>query len=111
MRRALLVCLMLMLPLQWGWAAAAAICKHEASGPSHFGHHEHKHDQHSASAVQPDGTDTDCATCHGTGVPALMVGAALTLPALVSPPPATAPQRWVQRAPDNPLRPPLSVLA
>ncbi|MDB5828482.1 MAG: czcI [Variovorax sp.] len=45
MRRYLLVFLMLLLPLQSVWSAAATICAHEQTqaGERHFGHHEAHH--------------------------------------------------------------------
>jgi hypothetical protein len=44
-RRTGAILLLVCLPLQWGWALAAAYCKHEASTAlqAHFGHHEHSH--------------------------------------------------------------------
>lgn len=85
MRRLLIICLMLLLPTQWTWAAAAAVCAHEAGG-SHIGHHEHKHSHpgdltgepasatSGASAMPDPPTDaadpvkphSDCASCHVT---------------------------------------------
>ena len=81
MRRFLLIFMMVLLPLQWSWAAAASVCAHE-SGKSHFGHHEHKHGDDSASA-QGDGekgdgaslgAHPDCHVCHGAGAAALQLG-------------------------------------
>lgn len=78
MRRALLICLMLLLPAQWGWAAAAKTCLHESGAVSaHFGHHLHQHEV-SASSVdaanavadsgdaqgQPSADHADCGVCH-----------------------------------------------
>lgn len=71
MRRLVFIVLMLVLPLQWTWAAAASHCDHEEQG-AHFGHHEHKH------ACSDDGTadkagagqssaHADCQVCHGAG--------------------------------------------
>lgn len=41
MRRAFLICLMVLLPFQFSWSAAAATCMHEhLEGSSHWGHHE-----------------------------------------------------------------------
>lgn len=52
-RKAVAVFLMVFLPLQWGWALAAAYCKHEVSATSqaHFGHHEHSHGDANVSSV------------------------------------------------------------
>lgn len=111
MRRFVLICLLLTLPLQWGWAAAAAVCQHEADGAAHFGHHPHEHCADSAAAGKTGAADSDCATCHGPGVPALMAPVVLALQAFVSVPPEAPLLRFVQRAPDNPLRPPPADLA
>ena len=45
MRRWLFIFLLLVLPFQMVWAAAAPYCAHEVnpSAKKHFGHHEHKH--------------------------------------------------------------------
>lgn len=72
MRRFILVFMMLLLPLQWSWAAAASVCGHE-SGNAHFGHHEHQHagDVQAGDAqdlaAEPPGEHPDCHSCHGVG--------------------------------------------
>ena len=53
MRRCFLVFMMVLLPFQWSWAAAAAVCEHEAGKSRHFGHHAHVHaDAQQAGPVQ-----------------------------------------------------------
>ncbi|MBB3178002.1 hypothetical protein FHW64_002413 [Variovorax sp. Sphag1AA] len=86
MRRFIVIFMMLLLPLQWGWAAAASVCEHEAGG-AHFGHHEHKHTGAGKATADksevPPATDLpgyhpDCHSCHGMGaacVPASPAGA------------------------------------
>lgn len=73
MRRLLLICLMLFLPLQWSWAAAAGIFQHgSASTTSQFGQHDHEHHAHEHPAVaEGDGgqdalgaVHVDCSVCH-----------------------------------------------
>ncbi|MBV8156545.1 MAG: cobalt-zinc-cadmium resistance protein [Dyella sp.] len=78
MRRLLLVFLVVLLPLQFAWAGAAAYCSHEQVDAQqgstwHFGHHTHEHkadDGHDGgaksakSAKLPDG---DCNACHFPG--------------------------------------------
>ena len=73
-RKAVLVFLFLILPVQFGWAVAAGYCQHERGGSlGHFGHHEHQHQgkaspsaddtaKHSKIGIQAD--DPDCAFCH-----------------------------------------------
>lgn len=90
-RLALLVYLLVVLPFQMVWAAAAPVCGHETElgAKKHFGHHEHKH-QSTASAsgtsdASPDqdtdrlGTShPDCESCHlGTSVAATLQPLAL----------------------------------
>ena len=72
--------MLVLLPLQFSWAAVAAYCGHETGQHAeHLGHHEHRHadqakadqakaDQDSAPADQkaPAGFDFDCGHCHGT---------------------------------------------
>jgi hypothetical protein len=71
MRRWIALVLLLLLPLQGAWAAAAAYCSHEAqpAASAHLGHHEHAHAAGDSAPPQPDGTaidHPDCAGCHGT---------------------------------------------
>ena len=79
MRRLLLICLLVMLPFQFVWGAAAGYCQHEESAKrSHLGHHAHKHQDNNSQDgglevsehATPDkkasagAEDADCATCH-----------------------------------------------
>ncbi|MBU0601652.1 MAG: hypothetical protein KKD25_04520 [Gammaproteobacteria bacterium] len=44
MRRWLSILLLVFLPFQFTWAAAAGYCQHETGAAAqHFGHHDHKH--------------------------------------------------------------------
>lgn len=76
MRRWLTLMLLVFLPLQFSWSAAAAYCQHESAGAArHFGHHPH---DHAAEAAKDAGAkdeahkahkggqpcDSDCAYCH-----------------------------------------------
>ena len=84
MQRIVLILLLLLLPVQWTWAVAASVCRHESSvHANHFGHHEHRHDHQAGTIPSIDATDdvqsqsdsgvhADCATCH-TAVPGLMM--------------------------------------
>jgi hypothetical protein len=67
MKKYLLILLMLMLPVQYAWSAAAVYCQHEQGAPSHFGHHAHQHkvkadDKGAHGKVQS--ADSDCEYCH-----------------------------------------------
>lgn len=75
MRRLLAILLLVLLPLQFTWAAAAAYCQHETGVvASHLGHHEHVHsaaEGKSSIAKLADakqdanfGVDDDCGYCH-----------------------------------------------
>ena len=78
MRRLLAIVLLVLLPLQFSWAAVASYCKHETQADAeHFGHHEHQHhgnttvDADPAVDPQAEGDktlgamDVDCGHCHG----------------------------------------------
>lgn len=83
MRRWLSILLLVMLPFQFSWAAAASYCQHETGRlASHFGHHEHQHQhQHEGAKVKSSNAergeavnklgalDDDCALCHLGCVP------------------------------------------
>ncbi|BEU96258.1 DUF2946 family protein [Acidovorax sp. DW039] len=92
MRRWILTCLLMLLPIQFSWAAVAAYCQHERGGlparNQHLGHHEHQHaggkePGKSEAQAQPlaqadndsgkgdsrmDRADPDCRMCHGLGL-------------------------------------------
>jgi hypothetical protein len=77
MARWLLFVLMVLLPAQFSWAAAAPYCTHESSPTSfHVGHHAHVHQDSPADAQHiPSDPETakgsltlnhsDCSFCHG----------------------------------------------
>lgn len=117
MRSFLVIVMMLLLPAQWTWAAAASVCAHEKTTQSaHFGHHEHAH-QGAASldGANDDGQGgslaehPDCGACHGMNsafVPAFGSVPELWLNRSHYEPYASAvPDRIV----DTLLRPPLSI--
>ena len=77
MRRWLTLVLLLLLPIQFTWAAAAPYCQHEQAADSfHLGHHVHEHLAAPAGALQGDDSqdlgaaqdgmlmvDNDCSYC------------------------------------------------
>jgi hypothetical protein len=94
MRRWLTILLLVMLPFQFTWAAAAAYCQHETSPEvRHIGHHQHEHKDVSdagKSDVQ-DATkstklmgDNDCGYCHLSAAKPVQMQA-LEVPALKGP--------------------------
>lgn len=64
--------MMLLLPIQWTWAAAAAYCAHEPATAAvrHIGHHEHVHKSTAAESskdgqpAKSSALDLDCEYCH-----------------------------------------------
>lgn len=77
MRRFVALLLLVLLPLQALWAAAAPYCQHEGDATSvHIGHHQPEHHHADASASSSDDGDgphggtggaehSDCHVCHG----------------------------------------------
>ena len=127
MRRLVALLFVLVLPLQWFTATAAAYCPHEPESKqtqSHLGHHTHEH-QASVAAMDRDSgdsgnsnpsnpnsvTDSDCANCHTHFVSAI-TNTGLTIPPLLSGPDTMAYQAFLPTPPSDPLfRPPLAPLA
>ena len=74
MSRALIIALLLWLPFQFAWGAAASYCQHEqGAGVGHFGHHSHQHEGKSLQCTGDAtpgkktaiaGEDLDCGYCH-----------------------------------------------
>lgn len=95
--------MLVLLPLQWGWAAAAAYCLHEAAPEraAHLGHHEHQHQAADApdAAGQGDlaapGSDMDCGICHGVGA---------SMPHPVAAPPASILEARMAPRPSPPVK-------
>ncbi|MDH0863853.1 hypothetical protein [Mitsuaria sp. GD03876] len=132
MRRWLTLLLLVLLPLQFSWAAAAVYCQHDRVGHArHVGHHEHSHagaGAHSAkpstgtagasadpSADQPTeagkaaggklSIDSDCGACHFSATRAMSLdGVPLPRPGAQLLHDA-GPQPFSTRAPDHPERP------
>jgi hypothetical protein len=74
MRRLLIIFLLMVVPFQLSWGAAAVYCKHENNpAVSHFGHHVHKHaasgeESKSSPAKVQIGADDDCPLCQLAGI-------------------------------------------
>lgn len=81
MRRWLSILLLVMMPLQLGWAALGSHCQHESDERSqHLGHHAHHHDStQQDDDTRGDGTaHADCNSCiTGSLVP---LGSVLLIP-------------------------------
>jgi hypothetical protein len=111
MRRFILIFLMVLLPFQWSWAAAASVCAHE-KGDSHFGHHEHKHGASDEQAAEPAPSyHPDCQVCHGIGTACVTASSEVGAAWSSSGPPATY-SRYLPEPPvESFLRPPLTLVA
>ena len=76
MMRRWIAIFILMLPLQFSWAAVASYCQHESepAKTGHIGHHEHKHGDSDTvgktkkSEPSLDKSDRDCRLCGGLGL-------------------------------------------
>lgn len=73
MARILIIILIVLLPVQFVWGAAAGYCRHEQGQQSqHYGHHAHEHQADASAAVEGAlqdgqslaGDDPDCIACH-----------------------------------------------
>lgn len=70
MKRYLVIFLLVLLPLQFSWAAMVSYCQHETGvAAKHPGHHTHDHgsadhQESSKNSSQSAGMYHDCATCH-----------------------------------------------
>lgn len=55
MRRWFFVFLLVLMPLQFSWAALAAYCEHESGAQAqHLGHHEHEHEKKHQHPQHPE---------------------------------------------------------
>ena len=70
MRKLFFLVVLLILPVQFAWAAATGYCRHETGeARKHFGHHEHQHrtaqDGVAKDSKAPSslGADSDCGVC------------------------------------------------
>jgi len=69
MHRYVALVLALLIPLQFAWSAAAALCGHEPARAEtrHFGHHEHAHETDAKEVAGGQlAIDNDCGVCHAT---------------------------------------------
>ncbi|TXI25184.1 MAG: hypothetical protein E6Q67_01495 [Roseateles sp.] len=124
MRRWLCLLLMVLLPLQFSWAVAAAYCGHEAGGAArHVGHHAHEHAASKAEAgaspqaehahqvplkktgSTPAGLDNDCGTCHLSLAKPLIAQASTLPPPVHARPEAEPAPALKSRGPDRRDRP------
>ena len=118
MRRWLVVLMLLVLPLQFAWAAAAPYCAHEATTAAgkHPGHHQHLHQGGGDAAnADDDGAGngakhTDCATCHAGATATLLLPAAEWFCAPRDELREAPPPRYRSHTPSGPERPDIAEL-
>ncbi|MDR2032178.1 MAG: DUF2946 family protein [Azoarcus sp.] len=74
MRRLFAILFLICLPLQLGWASAAAYCQHEYGvAADHFGHHGHPRAGESGGEGDPAPmSGADCGFCHVACAAALL---------------------------------------
>lgn len=78
MRRWLTVLLLVLLPLQLGWAALGSYCQHETGRQAqHLGHHSHPHqgllgNKQGDTAEKGKGLHGDCNACFATSIAPLL---------------------------------------
>ena len=123
MRRWFAILLLVLLPLQFSWAAVASYCGHERDAQAqHLGHHAHEHHADAVADPGADGSagqsgkalgsnDLDCGQCHGccAGIALPAGGLPRVLPASHPVAPAEAIARTL--APSPPERPQWAALA
>jgi len=97
--RFLIILLLLVVPLQISYAAAAGYCSHDdqAASTSHFGHHLHKHVQPSGDGQLSGATDLDCGLCQ-LGCAHIVIPAALQAMCAVQAQAASPPQHPLRSA-------------
>lgn len=85
-RKAVVLILLVLLPIQFVWGAATGYCEHETrTADTHFGHHVHEHQAklptRSKDSAEVDrslgGDHPDCPSCHLTSVSAVLDQVAL----------------------------------
>lgn len=121
MRRWLAVLLLVLLPLQFSWAAVADYCMHESGETAdHVGHHDHASHAHGAAQVDADadadaratsdgGSSTaakvDCSHCHGGCAVTLDLPAGLVPHTIEHAPPTLGDAPCAEHVPAQPERP------
>lgn len=127
-RRFLAIFMLVVLPFQFSWAAAASYCAHESSPDAvHFGHHELQHHadgsdlepvvaDEAAGADARDGkgsggTDLDCGQCHSSSGAMQTLALAVPAPILAAAPSAAPDEFRGAYAATRPERPQWRLLA
>lgn len=123
MRRWFAIVLMLLLPLQFSWAAVANYCGHETSAVAdHVGHHGHASHDHGGKVAEmgdsakTDGSSSpasgiDCGHCHGYCVGMFDLPSSLQPLLLGTAPPHLGAAPAAEHVPAQPERPQWASLA
>lgn len=107
--------MLVLLPLQFTWAAVACYCGHEIAATP-LGHHDHADHSHAVQDADPDrqagsdgtspgSSDSDCGHCHGYSAGMFQVHGDFLVQPHASAPPAWATARAVGHVPAQPERP------
>ena len=111
-RKLFFLVLLLILPVQFAWAAAAGYCRHETGeATKHFGHHEHQHctaqDGVSKDSKAPSslGADSDCGVCHLSAAQLVPSTKANIVVTSAEPPRFACGARFDSHVPSRPERP------
>lgn len=117
MKKFSLILLLLLLPLQFTFAAVSSYCADKTvKATAHLGHHEHSgdkkiHDSPKVNLVEKAVTDSDCHFCHSVFANLPVTFAGLTTPE-ISLPTNVAPLLLAAQHQTTPLqRPPIASLA
>lgn len=120
MKRTFLILLMLLLPMQFSFAAGMRYCADETAAASeHFGHHQHMagadahkaEGEHASNSPEPSGGEFDCHYCHSVSASVPVVIAALSASEFGLPPKVVLPLSAAQYQPLPLQRPPIASLA
>jgi hypothetical protein len=109
MKRLILIILLVLVPLQFAWAAVGAYCQHEEGSNSfHFGHHAHTHQ---AKRDAPDSSTKinkahlDCNSCHAPASVLWIAAPSMTVAAPVAERYEPVSFLYSSFIPDGPRRP------
>ncbi len=111
-RKFFFLVLLLILPVQFAWAAATGYCRHETGeAAKHFGHHEHQHrtaqDGVSKDSEAPSslGADSDCGVCQLSAAQLVPSTKAVIAITSAEPPRFACGARYDSYIPSGPERP------
>lgn len=117
-KKLLLIFMLVLLPLQFSWAAVAVYCQHEQEASTHFGHHSHKHEADASAQTDDSGTegklakvDGDCAVCHFSAQPSFPNSLRTVTPPQVAPHAIQLQTDYSSHIPEGPQKPDWKLVA